>query len=124
MDILNLMYMTHVQQTSLPNPPFIHNLWFNYELVNKTKYKSLSSEENLDEFVKVCYEKYKERNPNHKLGSLDQNPKTWAKFALKAIVTAYKAKSDTVNFPNGCCSIDECPINLFYKVVLEEICLE
>lgn len=124
MDLVGILYSAHVQQTAQPNPPFSHNLSFNYEKINKTKYKSLGTEQNLNDFVNVCFEKYKQRNPNHRTGTLDRNLKTWTKFALKSIVNAYKAKTDIIIFPNGCCSLENCPINLFYEIVLEEICLE
>ncbi len=125
MNFVGILYSAHVQQTLLPNPPFSYTLPFNYELVNKDKYKSLRIEENLDEFVKMCMNKYKDRYPSLPVGSVDYNPKIWTKFALKSIATTYKSKNTTITFPNGCCSKEEeCPINLFYEIVLEELCLE
>ncbi len=125
MDITGLLYHSHIQQTSLQNPPFSYSLPFNHELVNKEKYKSLKTDDNLDNFVKECYTKFRERNPNHILGTLDYNPKTWTKFGLKSIVDVYKSKTDKIIFPNGCCNLEKkCPINKFYEIVIEEICLE
>ncbi len=125
MNFVGIMYSAHLQQTSSVNPPFSYSLPFNHQLINKDKYKSLRTEDKLDEFVQRCMSKYKERHSSQPIGSVDYNPKTWTKFALKSIATTYKTKEETIVFPNGCCSREEhCPINLFYEIVLEELCLE
>ncbi len=121
--LMEMLYQTHVHCTK--EPTFTFELPFTKELFNKTKYINLVKDSNnLDEFVNKCYTKYQERFSNNLKGTLDLNPKTWTRFGLVAITNSYKSNSNTVVFPNGCCTQQKCPINQFYQIVLEEICLE
>lgn len=131
LDIIEKMYVEHILQTASSYPPFSYSLPFNYELVNETKYKlletkykSLEDDDELDKFVNECFTKYKERYPTQNIGSVNYNPKPWVLYAIKSIVNSYKTKSNNITFPNGCCSSENCPINKFYEIVIEEICLE
>ncbi len=126
MDLIGILYSAHVQQTSLDPSPFPYVFIFSREMFKKDKYMSLArNSEEFEKFVKKCYDKFIERHPGVARGSVHHNPKTWVKFALKGIAKAWKENSREVTFPNGCCSMNEkCPINMFYEIVLEELCLD
>lgn len=123
-DLLNLMYSMHVQQTMLENSPFPFEVEFDSNLFDKNKYIELSkSNQKFNDFVSDCFDKFKTKY-DCPIGSVHLHPDTWAKFALKAIVTAWKNKSDKIIFPNGCCSVENCPINNYYLIVLNNLSLE
>ncbi len=121
--LVNILCQAHIEQTNLPSPPFSYRVEFNPETLNKDKYKLISgSNEELEKFVSECFKEFLNSNPNIRFGSVHTNPKIWTKFALKTIAIAYKNSQNNVVFPNGCCSKGvECPINVFYGVVLKNI---
>jgi hypothetical protein len=123
--LLNILCQTHIQQTNLEIPPFSFTVDFNPDLLDKEKYQSVSKNpEELKKFVKECMDMFLEKNPGIPKGSVHLRPDVWVKFALKTIAIGYKNKQTKITFPNGCCSLGiECPINMFYCVVLEKIML-
>ncbi len=123
-EMLNILYSMHVQQTSLPNSPFPISIEFNPDSLDKEKYISLSkSQQEFDNFVNLCFDEFKIKH-DCPFGSVHLHPDTWTKFALKAIITSWKNKSNIIVFPNGCCSVKNCPINNYYLIVLENITLK
>lgn len=125
--MLNLLLQVHIQQTNLPNPPFSFECEFDYNKFDKEKYTLITkSNEELDNFVDLCFNEFNQTYPNLPIGSVHINPITWIKFALKVIALGYKNKeTNKILFPNGCCSQGpKCPINMFYLIVLKNIMIQ
>lgn len=120
---VELLYETHKSQTSISNPPFSYAVNFDSTKFNKEKYILISkSTDELDKFVNDCFIEFTTKHPNIPNGSVHINPKTWTKFALKTIALGYKNTLTVLVFPNGCCSQgSQCPINIFYQIVLDNI---
>lgn len=74
-----------------------------------------------DNFVEVCYSRYKSLGSPFGRGSVDIDPKFWVYTGMKAIVDTCADHKNTIVFPNGCCSNPNCPINKMYDIVLEEL---
>jgi len=72
-------------------------------------------------FVTDCFNKFNQLYPNSLRGPLHYNPAAWANVALDTIK---KSSDDIIKFPNGCCSLKECSINNFYKIVLDNVCCD
>ena len=124
--LLNIMFEMHVQQTGLSNPPFKFVLDFIPSTFDLEKFNAITSSElELNSFSKSCFEIFKSKYKTIPFGSVHLNQVIWTKFALKSIILSYIDKSTTVTFPNGCCSnVNNCPINLFYSIVLQNLILE
>lgn len=121
--ILNVLLQVHIKQTKYGISPFPFETSLDIDKFNKEKYIQISkSNEEFNKFVKVCFDDFVSTNPNILRGSVHLNPHIWTKFALKTIGLGYKNKESKIMFPNGCCSKGiNCPINLFYFIVLKNI---
>ena len=124
--MLNLLLQVHIKQTNLSNPPFFFECEFDYNKLDKEKYIQITKSKELDYFVDLCFNEFKQTYPNLPIGSVHINPMIWTKFALKVIVQGYKNKEkNKIIFPNGCCSQGfKCPINIFYLIVLKNILIQ
>ncbi len=123
--LLNTLYQVHIHQTEAKPSPFPFEYSFDYTTLDINKFKHItSSTEDFNNFVKICFDEFKNNNPNIPYGSLHINPSIWTSFALEAIQNAYNEDDTIIIFPNGCCSLkDNCPINIFYLIVLKNILL-
>lgn len=96
---------------------------FQYTLNIGTKHQVRASfpkdAEELSDFVEICFAKFNVAYTGGR-GSVAHNPKAWVKIALKCIEEALTRKEDHVTFPNGCCTLTACQINILYKVVFDE----
>lgn len=124
--LLNMMLQVHIQHTNLANSPFPYKINFDYENVDESKLLLMTkSTDELNNFVKICFDEFVLTHPNILKGSIHINPLIWTKFALKSISQTYKDKQSEITFPNGCCSQNSnCPINMFYLVVMKNIMLK
>lgn len=114
--MVGLLYQMHVQQTISNNPPFHHiveNITLDdldFSLINSI------TENNIADFAKQCFIKYKERQTNSAYGSVDFDPVIWTKIAIMNLST-----EKPFVFPNGCCNQKICSINNFYEIILEQL---
>jgi hypothetical protein len=118
MDIIAILYKTHVQQTLLPNPPFtfcmdIKQKTFNEQLLNELYAKQAV----FDAFVESCKEEFLKLGLPH--GSVHHDPKIWVQVAVRAI--KQNKSAETIVFPNGCCTLSYCSINQMYEIVANKL---
>ncbi len=101
-------------------PPFQHERsLYNFELRRAFPIEGAD----FDQFTISCFEKFKQCK--HCSGtastSAHYRPAAWVEIALKAIQQALKDQEPSVVFPNGCCVKTDCPINVLYDVVFDEM---
>ena len=73
----------------------------------------------LDSFAKSCFDDFKIKHNNIDFGSVHYNYLIWVHFAL--ITIKNNNNLTKISFPNGCCSKNDCPINLMYEIVLTKL---
>jgi hypothetical protein len=123
--LITLMFNMHVSQTAKKNPAFTHKVNINCSKLDIEKLKYVNeNENNLKEYAKLCFDEFISENAHLSKGSLHRDPIVWTNFGLNSIYNAYCAKQNTVVFSNGCCSRDNCPINIYYLIVLKNIMLK
>lgn len=62
---------------------------------------------------------YKKKNNGEEIiTNVDRNPVFYAKVVVDAVKSS---NGDKVLIPNGCCTKDDCPLNMYYKIVLEKL---
>ena len=123
MNFLKILFDVHVSQTTNVSP-FPINVEFDYNKFNYEKYKFITeNNDNYNNFAKTCFDIFLKKNPNLPKGSVHVDHIVWTKFAIKSIIESYNSKKNIITFPNGCCSINNCPINIYYLIVLENIML-
>ena len=121
--LTKLMFNMHVTKTQ--KTAFIHKVIFNHTEVDIEKLKYVNeNENNLKEYAKLCFDEFISENAHLSKGSLHRDPIVWTNFGLNSIYNAYCTKQTTVVFSNGCCSRDNCPINIYYLIVLRNIMLK
>ena len=109
MQMVNMLYMMHRQQTVSPGCEWHCELEMNDKILEGIKGIS-SSNEVFEKFVMDAYRKYKEDFSDNALGSVDVSPKFWVQnFCLHMCNSNGK-------ITNGCCSKDDCPINSLYRI--------
>jgi hypothetical protein len=121
--ILNLLFKTHVKQTSINPPPFLYKVPFDYETINADILNKVLTNNNIfNIFCKKCYEEFL-KIPNITEGSVHINPYVWTNFAVQTIKSfCEKQEKNEIAFPNGCCNMSStCSINLYYNVVLNAL---
>ena len=108
----------HLSQTVLEQPPFTHTIDnLTLEDINMDKVNSITNV-NLNDFVKICFEKFLKRYPRIAKGSVHIDPVNWV------IILINYLKKNNLNLPNGCCTQAKCSINLYYEIILEEFLKE
>ena len=122
--LANAMFQTHFFMTmNDPIQQFQPQHKFTKSSVHAVEEKELVS------FAKAVYlDSYcKLKNPR---GSIEVSPTAWVQIALKSI-SEWKSRSDDQDevllIPNGCCSKEDCYINVFYQCVckhLDSFCCE
>lgn len=60
---------------------------------------------------------FQQKKPDYRLKNLHTRKLT--RNVLKILAEALKTKPETVDIPNGCCSLETCPTKLYYECVLE-----
>ena len=65
-----------------------------------------------------AYDRYKENPSPLGRGSVDLAPQVWTEIVYKAVK---ESEGNTVKVPNGCCTKEDCPIALFYGLVIDEM---
>ena len=109
MEVLTILYNMHVKETI--NNPLTH-IEINIENV-----KMISTENELKIKCNQAYEKFKELK--ELIGSVDENPETWARICYLKIIEAKENNASVVSLPNGCCTKTDCPINKFYGLFID-----
>jgi hypothetical protein len=124
MDILKMLYNMHVSIT-LNKPPFTHIIKnLSNDDIDLNKLNSINND-NIISFSKICFEKFVERYPRCLKGSVHVNSYVWTEIAIKTLKTNITNKKENIFvFPNGCCSLNKCSINLYYEIVVEELLKE
>lgn len=110
--MLGILCNMHMQ-VALTNP--IKYNEFDITGIDKTKEYTPDQKSKLSN---NAYNKYKENPSPHGRGSVDLAPQVWSEIVCKAVK---ESESDTVKVPNGCCTKDDCPIAVFYGLVIEEM---
>jgi hypothetical protein len=119
-----LLFDMHVSQSSQQNSPFPYKVEFDYTKLNIDKFNHVNmNENNLKDFAKICFDEFIKKNPDLPKGSVHMDHVIWTKFALKTIFDTFCSKTNSIYFSNGCCSRNNCPINIYYLIVLENIML-
>lgn len=113
--MIKLMYNVHVSET-MKNPPA-----FTYTIIVKNLNLKKNFPQNDDEKCELLdyfFAKFKQTNKMY--GTIDVNPSLWFNIALSSILYYHSNNDVTFIFPNGCCNDCHCPINAFYKIIVEE----
>jgi len=119
--LLGLLCQTHILATR--SKTFSQTVPFERNRINITKLQSLNNASDFKAFVSTCFAQHKNEHPNVEKGSLHLVPELWTEFALTSITEALDNEENTISFPNGCCSSLECPIHLYYLIVLKNVML-
>lgn len=117
--LLGILCQVHIQNTR--SKTFSQTVTFERNLINLNKLQSLNNSSDFNAFVATCLAQHKNENPNIKKGSLHLFPELWTEFALESITEALDTENNEILFPNGCCSSLECPIHLYYLIVLRNV---
>ena len=119
MNFVSMLYTTHVMQTLSQTPPFTHKVMYETNTINSFLLDNLFNDEAMfNSFATSCFDDFKTEYPKISFGSVHHNHITWVKIALNTIK---KNKSNIILFPNGCCSQNNCQINLMYEMVLKKL---
>jgi hypothetical protein len=125
--MINILCQIHITNTKEVNSAFIFDSGIEATKINKIKFNKITkNDDSIDHFVELCMKKFNENFPKEKYGSVHCEPLFWTKTAL-ATISKFLNSDDTTNkisFPNGCCSVKNCPINNFYMLVLNELIIK
>jgi hypothetical protein len=123
MNFIEILYNMHVNLSTSDRPPFTHIKNFNKEKINHELMRKIKNEDALKIFSTECLESLKKKYPNVLFGSVHYNPMIWVKIAYNTIMKKINDRSEnnTISYPNGCCTKEDCTINLFYDIVHENI---
>lgn len=117
--LIGILFQTHYACTISNPPAFTFKTKISADKIDQEKLKNaMENKENMNKFVELCINKFKTKYPNALYGSVQYNPTVWTEIALKTIKNN---NNKYLIFPNGCCTIDNCPINNFYLIVAEEL---
>lgn len=123
---VNMLCQMHVTQTTSDSPPFTFSTDVTTDKLSKDKLTQIIKDQcSLNQFVKLCMEKFTEKYPTQPYGSVHCDPTSWTKIALSTIHKFLRENNSSVKivFPNGCCTVNDCPINKFYLIVMNEVML-
>ena len=120
--LLGLLCQTHILETRAKT--FSQTVTFDRNQIDMIKLQSLNNSSDFSVFVASCLTQHKNENPNVKRGSLHLIPELWTEFALTSIMDAIDKEQNEITFPNGCCNSLECPIHLYYLIVLKNVLLK
>lgn len=113
--MLMMLHQTHVHMTA--NSPLTYHDFPLGELENLDKLCDLDA----NQLVKESYEAYKETDTSKSRGTVDMSPTTWFKFFIYALSVAKENEAEMIRAPNGCCTVDACPVKLFYQLIYQTI---
>ncbi len=131
MDFVRLLFQMHVSNTILETPPYTHTITgveiseIDFSIID------LFDNDTVRSFTDECYRIFRERYPRCLKGSVDADPYVWSAIALNNLVNNVKSHEqeqmqleDVFVFPNGCCTLKHCSINLFYEIIIEQLLKE
>lgn len=125
MDLVGMLYNMHIKLSNDNNPPFTHKKEFDKKKINCELMKTLQNRDTLKNFSIECIKLLKEKHPQMLTGSVHYCPISWVVLAYNTVVNKLQKNLDTKNdiilYPNGCCSKNDCSINLFYDVIHERL---
>lgn len=114
----DLLCKMHIQQSCSENPPFCHVCSIDRSKENTVWLNSLLLNEDLfSEFANSCFEEFKTLYPDLPRGSVHLAPRAFVFLCIRSILVS---SGEHVSFPNGCCNKIDCPMNLFYDLVLKK----
>jgi len=117
--LVGMLFQCHVMMTH-NNPLRIYSVNLNVDTFDYEKFIDiLDDPKKQNEFSKQCFEEFKKIHPSLPFGSVHYEPLQWTLFALHAINNSIETKKNVIDFPNGCCTLDTCSINLYYEVVVK-----
>jgi hypothetical protein len=123
MDFVKMLYTIHANFSNIDKSPFPHIKDFSKEKIDYELINTLKNEDELTNFSTSCFEQFKLAYPSTPFGSVHYNHLTWTEFAYNTIVKRINdaSESNTISYPNACCTKTDCPINLFYDIVHAKI---
>ena len=122
--MVNMLCQMHVSQTLTMPPPFTFSMRVTIDKLSENKFIEVTkNKDSFDKFVKLCMDKFNEKYPTQPYGSVHCNPVIWTNIALSTIQKFFRGNisATEILFPNGCCTVPDCPINKYYAVVLNEL---
>lgn len=90
--------------------------------VSRERFLKLKSSGRFDKWYEHAFVKY--RKTKHPIGSVDKDPKFWAKLIFTKLEVEDSECSDEfilISVQNGCCSQDKCPLTLYFNILVDEI---
>ncbi len=90
--------------------------------VSREKFLKLKSSGGFDKWCKDAFAKYREIK--HPIGSVDKDPKFWAKLIFAKCEGECSESYDefiSISVQNGCCSKDKCPLTSYFNILVEGI---
>jgi hypothetical protein len=117
LDSLRVMMFQHHYMVANSGDHFKHNVSIKNEDLRKPL--PLTNTE-FDELVKASFAKFHENRGRLGIGTVDYNPAAWVQIAILTIDKAVKNEDSIICFPNGCCALPRCPINILYEAVVDE----
>ena len=121
-NLSKLLFNMHVSQTAQEISPFKQSVDYDYTKFNIEKFNHINqNENNLNNFAKICLDEFNLKYSDLQKGSLHINYVSLTKFSLNSIINKYNSNNNTIFFENGCCSNDNCLINLYYVIVFNNV---
>lgn len=83
--------------------------------------------DNIKLLTKDCLKKFKTTEPGKLYTTIDSDPIWWTNLVINCIKVAINKNRDInkpniiVYIPNGCCTVDKCPLLQYYTIVVDEI---
>jgi hypothetical protein len=124
--LVNMLCEMHIAGTTSIPPTFTFCTDITIDKLNKDKFTEvIKNQKSFNQFVKLCMDKFTEKYPTQPYGSVHCNPAIWTDMALATVRSFIKENNPVaqLTFPNGCCTLNECSINKFYLIVVDEIIL-
>jgi acetyltransferase-like isoleucine patch superfamily enzyme len=115
--LVGILFQTHQQFTL--TQPFVQHPIKNLEKINENEeqikniIKSFQQKEQFETFSKKCLEDLNKLNLPY--GTAHYGYQFWVNVA---IVSIYKEEA---SIPNGCCSTENCSINILYDIVCDNL---
>ena len=109
--LLGILFQTHVQGTISDKPPFT----FKHTPSEPIETPISITEDLIGEINARAYPKYQSLGKPR--STVDIQPLVWTQIALLSLNKSYS--DNEITFPNGCCTLSDCNINEYYKIVIE-----
>ena len=124
--MVNMLCQIHITNTTADSPPFTFSTDVTTDKLSRDKFTQIIKDQySLNQFVNFFINKFTEKYPTQPYSSVHCNPTSWTNIALSTIhkFLLENNSSAKIVFPNGCCTVKDCPINKFYLIVMNEVML-